>query len=48
MAIDYRALRSITAREIIAALLRDGFFFIASTAKGATSVISTPTAGALR
>jgi predicted RNA binding protein YcfA (HicA-like mRNA interferase family) len=26
MAIDYRALRSITAREIIAALVRDGFF----------------------
>ena len=26
MPIDYRALRSLTAREIIAALLRDGFF----------------------
>jgi predicted RNA binding protein YcfA (HicA-like mRNA interferase family) len=28
MAIDYRRLRSLTARELIAALTRDGFTFI--------------------
>lgn len=28
MAIDYAALRSLTARELIAALNRDGFFFV--------------------
>lgn len=28
MAIDYAALRSLTAREIVAALNRDGFFFV--------------------
>ena len=28
MAIDYRGLRSITARELIAALNRDGFHFV--------------------
>ena len=28
MAIDYAALRSLTAREMIAALNRDGFFFV--------------------
>ena len=27
MAIDYRDLRSLTARELIAALTRDGFYF---------------------
>ncbi len=28
MAIDYRGLRSLTARELIAALEEDGFFFV--------------------
>ncbi|MBZ5624880.1 MAG: type II toxin-antitoxin system HicA family toxin [Acidobacteriia bacterium] len=28
MGIDYRVLRSLTARELIAALARDGFFFV--------------------
>jgi predicted RNA binding protein YcfA (HicA-like mRNA interferase family) len=28
MAIDYRGLRSLTARELIAALKRDGFYFV--------------------
>lgn len=28
MAIDYRALRSLTARELIAALNREGFLFV--------------------
>jgi len=28
MAVDYRRLRSLTARELIAALKRDGFFFV--------------------
>jgi predicted RNA binding protein YcfA (HicA-like mRNA interferase family) len=28
MAIDYRGLRSLTARELIAALNRDGFYFV--------------------
>jgi predicted RNA binding protein YcfA (HicA-like mRNA interferase family) len=31
MAIDYRRLRSFTARELIAALNRDGFFFVRQT-----------------
>jgi predicted RNA binding protein YcfA (HicA-like mRNA interferase family) len=28
MAVDYRGLRSVTARELIAALNRDGFYFV--------------------
>jgi predicted RNA binding protein YcfA (HicA-like mRNA interferase family) len=28
MAIDYRGLRSLTARELITALQRDGFYFV--------------------
>ena len=28
MAIDYRGLHSLTARELIAALTRDGFYFV--------------------
>jgi predicted RNA binding protein YcfA (HicA-like mRNA interferase family) len=28
MAVDYRGLRSLTARELIAALVRDGFYFV--------------------
>jgi predicted RNA binding protein YcfA (HicA-like mRNA interferase family) len=28
MAIDYRGLRSLTARDLIAALTRDGFYFV--------------------
>jgi predicted RNA binding protein YcfA (HicA-like mRNA interferase family) len=28
MAIDYRGLHSLTARDLIAALTRDGFFFV--------------------
>jgi len=28
MAIDYRGLRSLTARELTAALIRDGFYFV--------------------
>jgi predicted RNA binding protein YcfA (HicA-like mRNA interferase family) len=28
MAIDYRGLRSVTAREVVAALTRDGFYFV--------------------
>jgi predicted RNA binding protein YcfA (HicA-like mRNA interferase family) len=28
MAIDYRGLRSLTARDVIAALERDGFYFV--------------------
>jgi predicted RNA binding protein YcfA (HicA-like mRNA interferase family) len=28
MSVDYRALRSLTARELIAALTRDGFYFV--------------------
>jgi hypothetical protein len=28
MAIDYRGLRSLTARELIAALAHDGFYFV--------------------
>jgi predicted RNA binding protein YcfA (HicA-like mRNA interferase family) len=28
MAIDYRGLRSLTARQLISALQRDGFFFV--------------------
>jgi len=28
MAIDYRGLRSLTARELIAALFEDGFYFV--------------------
>jgi predicted RNA binding protein YcfA (HicA-like mRNA interferase family) len=31
MGIDYRALRSLTARELIAALVRDGFYFVRQT-----------------
>jgi predicted RNA binding protein YcfA (HicA-like mRNA interferase family) len=31
MAIDYRRLRSLTARELIAALKRDGFAFVRQT-----------------
>lgn len=31
MAIDYRRIRSLTARELIAALKRDGFFFVRQT-----------------
>jgi predicted RNA binding protein YcfA (HicA-like mRNA interferase family) len=31
MAIDYRGLRSLTARELIAALKRDGFVFVRQT-----------------
>ena len=31
MAIDYRGLRSLTARELIAALTRDGFYFVRQT-----------------
>jgi predicted RNA binding protein YcfA (HicA-like mRNA interferase family) len=31
MAIDYRGLRSLTARELISALQRDGFFFVRQT-----------------
>lgn len=31
MAIDYRRIRSLTARELIAALTRDGFFFVRQT-----------------
>ncbi|HXB68719.1 MAG TPA: type II toxin-antitoxin system HicA family toxin [Candidatus Acidoferrales bacterium] len=31
MAIDYRGLRSVTARELIAALNRDGFYFVHQT-----------------
>jgi len=31
MGIDYRALRSLTARELIAALARDGFYFVRQT-----------------
>jgi predicted RNA binding protein YcfA (HicA-like mRNA interferase family) len=31
MAIDYRGLRSLTARELIAALTRDGFSFVRQT-----------------
>jgi predicted RNA binding protein YcfA (HicA-like mRNA interferase family) len=31
MAIDYRGLRSLTARELIAALIRDGFDFVRQT-----------------
>jgi predicted RNA binding protein YcfA (HicA-like mRNA interferase family) len=28
MAIDYRGLRSVPARKVIAALIRDGFYFV--------------------
>jgi predicted RNA binding protein YcfA (HicA-like mRNA interferase family) len=28
MAVDYRGLRSLTARELIGALTRDGFYFV--------------------
>ena len=31
MPIDYRGLRSLTARELIAALMRDGFSFVKQT-----------------
>jgi predicted RNA binding protein YcfA (HicA-like mRNA interferase family) len=31
MAIDYRGLRSITARQLIAALVQDGFYFVRQT-----------------
>lgn len=31
MAIDYRGLRTLTARELISALLRDGFHFVRQT-----------------
>jgi predicted RNA binding protein YcfA (HicA-like mRNA interferase family) len=31
MAIDYRGLRSLTARVLIAALTRDGFYFVRQT-----------------
>ena len=31
MAIDYRGLRSLTAREVISALTRDGFYFVRQT-----------------
>ena len=31
MGIDYRGLRSLTARELIAALMRDGFYFVRQT-----------------
>lgn len=31
MAIDYRGLRSLSARELIAALTRDGFYFARQT-----------------
>jgi predicted RNA binding protein YcfA (HicA-like mRNA interferase family) len=31
MAIDYRGLRSVTARDLIAALNRDGFHFVRQT-----------------
>ncbi len=31
MAIDYRRLRTLTARELITALMRDGFYFVRQT-----------------
>ena len=31
MALDYRGLRSLTAREVIAVLTRDGFYFVRQT-----------------
>ena len=31
MAIDYHGLRSLTARELIGALIRDGFYFVRQT-----------------
>jgi predicted RNA binding protein YcfA (HicA-like mRNA interferase family) len=31
MAIDYRRIRSLTARELVAALKRDGFLFVRQT-----------------
>jgi predicted RNA binding protein YcfA (HicA-like mRNA interferase family) len=31
MAIDYRGIRSVTARELVAALQRDGFYFVRQT-----------------
>jgi predicted RNA binding protein YcfA (HicA-like mRNA interferase family) len=31
MAIDYRGLRSLSARDLIAALIRDGFYFVRQT-----------------
>jgi predicted RNA binding protein YcfA (HicA-like mRNA interferase family) len=31
MAIDYRRIRSLTARELVAALKREGFFFVRQT-----------------
>ena len=31
MAVDYSGIRTLTAREIIAALKRDGFFFVRQT-----------------
>jgi predicted RNA binding protein YcfA (HicA-like mRNA interferase family) len=31
MAVDYRGLRSLTARQLIAALIRDGFYFARQT-----------------
>lgn len=31
MAIDWRSIRSLTARELIAALERDGFYFVRQT-----------------
>jgi predicted RNA binding protein YcfA (HicA-like mRNA interferase family) len=31
MAIDYRGLRSLTARELVSALKRDGFYFVRQT-----------------
>jgi hypothetical protein len=44
MAIDYSQLRSLTAREIITALIRDGFFLRPRLA--ATKDTVTPMAGA--
>ena len=44
MDIDYRGLRSLTARELIAALTRDGFYFVRQ--KDLISVTGIRTAGA--
>ena len=43
MAMDYHGLRSLTARELIAALGRDGFHFVRQAAR--ISVITTLMAG---
>jgi len=44
MAIDYRGLRSLTARELIAGLIRDGFYFVRQ--KGSHQRYRHPTGGA--